>query len=123
VPRRGAPAGKGRTGAHPGRWRGRAGAFRVLDGLQRSPAMASRETATVRVLRGTEVVSSEVPYASLHAGTVMMGVASPEPGTRLSPPSVWPLTASASMKSTPMRTICAGRFGDFMEKWGFQRRE
>ncbi len=44
------------------------------NGLDQPTIVTSQETATVRVLRGTEVVSREVPYAALHAGTVVTGV-------------------------------------------------
>jgi len=99
--------------------------------------MASQETATVRVLRGTEVVSCEVPYAALHAGTVVTGVTSPE--TKDAVITAECLTtdllrqqrehadflarlADDAREYADDNDLCSN-FDDFMEKWGFHRRE
>ncbi len=99
--------------------------------------MASQETATVRVLRGTAVISREVPYAALHAGTVVTGVASPETKDAIAAAECLAANlrcqrrehadflarlAEDARQYADDNDLC-GRFDDFMEEHGFDRRE
>ncbi len=99
--------------------------------------MASQETVTVRVLRGTAVISREVPYAALHAGTVVTGVASPETKDAITAAECLAANlrcqrrehadflvrlAEDARQYADDNDLC-GRFDDFMEEHGFDRRE
>jgi hypothetical protein len=108
----------------------------VLSGCwmgHRGHPMVSDETVTVRVLCGTETVSRVVPYAVLHAGTVVTGMTSPE--TKEAVVAAECLAADLHRQCTAHTDFLArlaedareyadendlcSNFDDFMEKWGF----